>query len=130
VAAIVLDGLTLNETAAADSVSRGFLNATELADHLVRKGVPFRTAHHTVGEIVLYAISKGKEMSDLELSELRRFSKDIDKDVFDALKLEQTLGSKRSTGGTAPTRVRQALTVARKQLNDRQNRTHKTNRRK
>src|SRR5262245_26164702 len=94
VAAIVLDNLTVNESHTREVASKGYLNATELADYLVKKGVPFRTAHETVGSAVLYAIEKGVELQDIPLAELRKFSKHIDSDVFDALSLKQTLASK------------------------------------
>jgi argininosuccinate lyase len=116
VAAVVLDNLIVNETHARDAASTGYLNATELADHLVRKGVPFREAHDVVGKSVLYAIGQQKELHDLSLGELRRFSKKIDNDVFDALSLDKTLAAKDTIGGTSPKRVRQAIKDAKRSL--------------
>jgi argininosuccinate lyase len=98
------------------AAAQGMMNATELADYLVRKGTPFREAHETVGKVVVRALGKGLEFSELSLDELRSFSDKIENDVFDALTLEKTLASKSQTGGTAPGRVGEALAVARKSL--------------
>lgn len=114
VAAIVLNHVSVNEERAHAGAVHGYLNATELADYLVRKGVPFRTAHDTAGRIVLAAIEHGRELNEMPLEELRRFSDRIEADVFAALALEQTLGSKSAMGGTAPARVAQALRDARR----------------
>lgn len=116
VAAIVLENLSLNETRSFESALHGYLNATELADYLVRKGVPFRTAHDTAGKAVLYAIGQGRELDKLELGELRQFSTKIEADVFRALSLEQTLSTKGQIGGTSPVRVFKALSKAKRAL--------------
>ena len=116
VTAIVLDNLSLNEERASAAASTGFLNATEFADYLVKKGVPFRTAHDAVGKAVLLASERGCELSDLSLDELRQFSPDIDESVFDSLSLANTLASKSQIGGTSPERVMQALEEARRSL--------------
>ncbi len=92
------------------------MNATELADYLVRKGVAFREAHETVGRIVMKALEKSVELNELSLDELREFSIDIQSDVFESLTLEKTLGSKAVTGGTAPAMVEKALENARNLL--------------
>jgi argininosuccinate lyase len=78
--------------------------------------VPFREAHDVVGKSVLYAIGQQKELHDLSLGELRRFSKKIDNDVFDALSLDKTLAAKDTIGGTSPKRVRQAIKDAKRSL--------------
>jgi argininosuccinate lyase len=92
------------------------MNATELADYLVRKGIPFREAHEMVGRIVVKAMSSGVELGELSLEELRSVSSEIESDVFAALTLEKTLASKSTAGGTAPERVAEALALARKSL--------------
>lgn len=115
-ASIVLDNLTVNESRTAQAATTGYLNATELADHLVRKGVPFRKAHDAVGKAVLYAIDQNKELGELSLAELRKFSKKIDDDVFDSLSLKQTLASKNVIGGTAPAQVKEAIRAAKSYL--------------
>ena len=115
-AAIVLRNAHVNEERAREAAGGGYLNATELADYLVRKGVPFRSAHESVGKAVLYGIKNNKELHELSIEELRGFSPEIDADVFDALGLEQTLASKSSIGGTSPRQVAAALKKARKYL--------------
>ena len=116
VTALVLRNIELNEERMRAAAAQGMLNATELADYLVRKGTPFREAHETVGKVVVRAMAKGLEFSELSLDELRSFSDKIENDVFDALTLEKTLTTKSQTGGTAPGRVGEALAVARKSL--------------
>ncbi|HAF12394.1 MAG TPA: argininosuccinate lyase, partial [Blastocatellia bacterium] len=116
VSALVLRNMELNEKRMREAASRGMMNATELADYLVRKGTPFREAHETVGKVVVRAIESGVELSDLSLDELRSFSNRIESDVFESLTLEQTLATKSRTGGTAPERVAEALAYARASL--------------
>jgi argininosuccinate lyase len=116
VAAIVMDNLSVNEERTREAAGRDYLNATELADYLVRKGVPFRSAHDTAGKIVLHALGQGKEIDELDLSELRKFSNKIEFDVFKALSLEQTLAAKGQVGGTSPARVYEALSKAKRAL--------------
>jgi len=116
VAKTVLNNITVDEQKTHDAVSRGYMNATELADYLVRKGIPFRQAHEIVGKIVVKAIELGKEINQLTISELRSHSSLIDEDVFSVLTLERTLASKACTGGTSPTQVKNAIAAARKSL--------------
>ena len=97
---------------------QGYSTATDLAEYLVRKGVAFRDAHEIVGKTVNYSIEKGCNLPDLTLDELRVFSEDIDREVFDVLTLEGSVNSRDHVGGTAPARVREALIAARKQLGD------------
>lgn len=114
---IVLDNLTVNEERARAAATKGYLNATELADYLVKKDVPFRTAHDAVGKVVLLGLENGKELNELTLDEMHSVLPDIDESVFDALSLEQTLASKLAIGGTAPERVAAALVIAKKKVN-------------
>ena len=116
VASIVLSNLRVNEEKTRRAATTGYLNATELADYLVQKNVPFRIAHETVGKIVVFAIGQNKELNELELSEMKGFSEQIEEDVFDALSLEQTLASKNQIGGTSPERVFEALREAQQSL--------------
>ena len=116
VSSLVLRNVQLNVDRMRAAASKGMMNATELADYLVRKGVPFRKAHETVGKIVVRAIEKEMELGELSLAELRSFSDEIESDVFESLTLEQTLGSKSLEGGTAPERVAEALVSARNLL--------------
>src|SRR5947209_1210625 len=112
----VLRNVRVREARARDAASLGYMNATEMADYLVRRGLPFREAHEAVGRMVLYGLEKGLELHELELEELRGFSTLISEDVYEALSLEQTLASKSQTGGTSPARVREALAAARASL--------------
>jgi argininosuccinate lyase len=98
------------------AATQGYMNATELADYLARKGVPFGAAHELVGRIVLRAIERGVELDCLPLGEMRAISPLIEEDVYAALSLEQTLATKAQTGGTAPARVAEALACARAML--------------
>ncbi|HEY8560753.1 MAG TPA: argininosuccinate lyase [Pyrinomonadaceae bacterium] len=113
---IVLRNIKINVEKSRLAATRGYLNATELADYLVQKDIPFRSAHDMVGGIVLFAISKGKELNELSLEEMREFSPKIERDVFDALSLEKTLAAKNQIGGTSPERVADALEAAKKDL--------------
>ncbi len=116
VTAIVLQNIKLNEEKTRLAATKGYLNATELADYLVGKGVPFRTAHDMVGQIVVQAISKGIELNEMTLAEMNEFSNKIEDDVFYALSLEQTLARKNQIGGTSPKRVAEALEIAKVRL--------------
>jgi argininosuccinate lyase len=116
VAATVLRNLQVNQTKAREAAIHGYLNATELADYLVRKGTPFREAHELVGRIVRRAIEKECELNDLSLDDFRSFAPTVENDVFEALSLDSTLATKSAIGGTAPERVTAALIEARKRL--------------
>jgi len=118
VSATVLRNISVNAERARASAATGYMNATELADYLVRHGMPFREAHEVVGRIVMRAIELGKELDQLSLSELLPFSTLFSEDVHIALSLEQTLSSKSQAGGTAPEAVASALAAARASLND------------
>lgn len=115
-AAIVVENAVVDEERTREAAAKGFLNATELADYLVKKGMPFRTAHDTVGKIVLLGLDQGKELGELSIDEIRSISADIDDDVFEALSLEKTLASKSAIGGTSPERVEAALRIARESV--------------
>ncbi|NIA08581.1 MAG: argininosuccinate lyase [Nitrospiraceae bacterium] len=98
-------------------VTQGFLTATDLADYLVGKGLPFRKAHSVVGKIVFQCLSQGRELTDLGLDELRAFSPLIDGDIFEVLSVEGSVRARRCPGGTAPERVAEALARAEKEIN-------------
>jgi len=116
-AAIVVENAVVNEERTREAATKGYLNATELADYLVKKGVPFRTAHEAVGRAVLFAIDEGKELNELSVDELKQFAAEIGHDVADALSLDSTLSAKSAIGGTSPVRVTEALKTARTYLN-------------
>jgi argininosuccinate lyase len=94
----------------------GFLTATDLADYLVLKGVPFRDAHEITGKTVAFCLEKGKTLTDLSLPELRKISKRFDKDVFDHIALNNSVDRKNVYGGTAKKQVRAQITRLTKKL--------------
>ncbi|HAS78097.1 MAG TPA: argininosuccinate lyase, partial [Marinobacter adhaerens] len=89
---------------------------TDLADYLVKKGVPFRDAHEIVGKSVAFGVAEGRDLSDMTLEELQQFSDHIGADVFDVLTLEGSVQARDHLGGTAPDQVRAAVGRARNQL--------------
>ena len=95
---------------------KGYATATDLADYLVLKQIPFRDAHAIVGKAVQYAILQNRDLSELTLQELRQFNKKIEKDVFDSLTLEGSVAARAHLGGTAPAQVKAAVKRARKKL--------------
>ena len=99
-----------------DAAAKGHTTATDLADYLVRKGVPFRDAHDVVGRSVAAADVGGLDLADLSLETLQKFSEKIDTDVFQVLTLEGSVSSRAHPGGTAPDRVRSAVAEARTRL--------------
>src|SRR5438874_3680333 len=116
VTATVLRNIRINRERTLEAASHGYLNATELADYLVRKGMPFREAHETVGRIVVHAIKGSVELNELPLDDLKSFSSLIDQNLFDSLSLAGTLATKSQVGGTAPARVAEELERARTRL--------------
>ncbi|MDN2660186.1 argininosuccinate lyase [Neptunomonas sp. CHC150] len=99
-----------------EAALRGFSTATDLADYLVRKGMPFRDAHEVVGKSVAYGIESGKDLGEMTLNELQQFSDTISEDVFDVLTLEGSVAARDHVGGTAPKQVRAAVTRAKAML--------------
>lgn len=95
-----------------EAAKRGFSTATDLADYLVRKGMPFRDAHEVVGESVAFGLKENKDLSEMSLTELKQFSDTIDEDVFDVLTLEGSVAARDHIGGTAPVQVRAAAVRA------------------
>src|SRR5713226_2339073 len=116
VMATVLRNVKVDCERTGGAASHGYMNATELADYLVRKGMPFREAHETVGRLVVHAIEREVELSDLSMTDLKSLSTLIEQDVFASLSLERTMATKSQTGGTAPARVSEELEWARTRL--------------
>ena len=112
----VLRNTRLNRERMREAVTRGFLNATDLADYLVRRGLEFRRAHEVVGRAVAYAIERGKALEQLSLDEFKPFSPLFEESLYDALKLESSLANKPALGGTSPERVSEALAKAKAEL--------------
>ena len=112
----MLDGLTFRAERMRNAAGEHFATATDLADYLVKKGLPFREAHEVVGNVVRHALDAGKELDALSLDELRRFSPLIETDVHAALTVIASLTARNVAGGTAPDAVRSALADARRRL--------------
>ncbi len=108
-AELVAAGLKVNSAATLAAAQQGYANATELADYLVSKDIPFREAHHIVGEVVLHAIDQGKALEDFTLAELQTYCKDIGQDVYQHLTIESCLDKRQALGGTSREQVEQAL---------------------
>jgi len=98
------------------AAGRGFSTATDIADYLVRKGLPFRNAHEVVGKTVRYCIEACKDIPDLSLEEFRQFSNDIEADIFRYVTLEASVNARKATGGTAREAVEKEIALARKAL--------------
>ena len=101
--------LQFNRLRMREEAAKGFSTATDLAEYLVMKGVPFRESHGIVGRLVAYSIRSGKALHDLTLSEYRKFYQGFDEDIFACLKIENAVNAKNSLGGTAEKIVRKRL---------------------
>jgi argininosuccinate lyase len=98
------------------AATEGYTLATDLADYIARRGVPFRQAHQITGEIVSYAEQKGKEISELTISELKRFSNKIEGELLELLNLEGSVTSRKSLGGTSKQNVLKMIKENRKEI--------------
>ena len=112
----MIPAMAINRENMAKAALQGFSTATDLADYLVRKGVAFRDAHEVVGKAVRLGVEQSKDLSEMTLDELRRFSDAIESDVFDVLTLEGSLAARDHLGGTAPNQVRAAIKRARARM--------------
>lgn len=112
----VLDGMKVDREACRRAAAGGYSNATELADYLVDRGIPFRTAHDSVGRIVRRAIELGVPLEGLALAEFRASEPAIGEDVYGCLSLEASVGRRNIAGGTGPDAVAAALAAARERL--------------
>ena len=101
-----------NEEAMRQAALEGFSTATDLADYLVRAGIPFRDAHEVVGKAVAHCVASHCDLSDLSLTDLQGFHSAIQEDVFDVLTLEGSVLARNHFGGTSPERVREAAAAA------------------
>ena len=113
----MIPAIEANETAMRQAALAGFSTATDLADYLVRAGVPFRDAHEVVGKAVAHCVTANCDLADLPLDTLQGFHPDIAADVFDILTLDGSVAARDHFGGTAPTRVKQAVELAKAALN-------------
>ncbi|MFK3878046.1 argininosuccinate lyase [Pantoea agglomerans] len=113
---LVLDGLQVKRQRCQEAAEQGYANSTELADYLVAKGVPFREAHHIVGEVVVAAIGQGVALEALSLAQLQQFSAVIGEDVYPILALQSCLDKRNAQGGVSPQQVARAIGDAKQRL--------------
>ncbi|MCD9210961.1 argininosuccinate lyase [Vibrio cholerae] len=111
-AGLCFHGIKVNAARTLEAAKQGYSNATELADYLVAKGIPFREAHHIVGVAVVAAIGKGVALEELSLAELQQFSPLIEQDVYPILTIESCLEKRCALGGVSPKQVAHALQQA------------------
>jgi argininosuccinate lyase len=112
----MITGIQVKPEAMRNAALQGYATATDLADYLVKKGVPFRDAHEIVAVAVRFAEQRGCDLSDISLAELQQFSAHIGEDVYQVLSLEGSLASRNHIGGTAPQQVAAAIVRARASL--------------
>lgn len=117
ITAQLLPKIKFNKARLQAAASHGYLNATDLADYLVTKGMPFREAHHCVGQIVGYAVRSRKELHALSLADLQKFSDRIEDEIFDFLKTSQMIDRRTTIGGTATRAVKAAIRAAERKIN-------------
>lgn len=114
--ALVFEGIKLNKPKIEAAAKGGYSNATELADYLVSKGVPFREAHDIVGQVVLYAIAQNKALEELSVEEFKRFKDVIAEDVYPILSLESILAKRDVLGGVAVNQTKAEIEALKQQL--------------
>jgi argininosuccinate lyase len=113
----MVQGIVVKPEAMQRAAQRGYATATDLADHLVKKGVPFRDAHEAVAAAVKFGLQRGLDLADLPLDTLKQFHAAIGEDVYDAaLTLCASLNARKVVGGTAPERVREQIAAHRARL--------------
>ena len=115
----MMPAVTCNKEAMYAAAKQGYATATDLADYLVKKGMPFRDAHEAVGKSVAFGIEEKKDLAELSLAELQNFSELIGEDVFDVLTLEGSLAARDHIGGTAPAQVLAAVEKAKGDISKR-----------
>jgi argininosuccinate lyase len=112
----MIAGMRVNPEQMRIAAGRGFSTATDIADYLVRKGLPFRNAHEVVGKTVRFCVENEKSIPELTLEEFRQFSADIDDDIFNYVTLEASVNARKATGGTAREAVEKEIILARQVL--------------
>lgn len=116
VVSAMLPGMSVNADAMMRATENGFLTATDLADYLVQKGLPFRNAHEVVGSVVASCERKGKTLDSLSVADLQAFCPKIEKDVFSRITLTASVNSRKAPGATAASAVKRAIARAKKEL--------------
>ena len=105
----MLETMKINKEKMLDATKQGFLTATDVADYLVKRGIPFRDSHHIVGRIVAYCIKTLQDLEDLSIDEWRGFSKVFDEDVKKMVSVGASVNSRKVRGGTALATVKKRL---------------------
>lgn len=113
---LVLEDLKVRENVTLEAAKGGYSNATELADYLVTKGIPFREAHHIVGEIVVFAIKEQKALENLSLEQFKSICPKIEQDVYKCLEISTLLAKRCAKGGVAPTQIANAIQYMKEHL--------------
>ena len=113
---LVLETLSVNEDTMEKDAKTGYLNATDLADYLVSKGLSFRDSHRIAGQIVQYAITQKKLLTELTIDELKKFCTDIDEHLSFALGLTQVIEAKKTMGGTSSKSVQKQISWMQEQI--------------
>ena len=108
--------MKFNKAVMEKSASHGFTNATDAADYLVGRGVPFRDAHGIIGQIVLYCIEKGIAIDDMPLAELKRFSEAFEEDIYEAVSMEACVNKRLTAGAPGKAAMERAIAAARDYL--------------
>ncbi|PLX68092.1 MAG: argininosuccinate lyase [Denitrovibrio sp.] len=114
----MVEKMTLRPENMEKSAGAGYSTATDLADYLVRKGVPFRESHHIVGSTVAYAIEKNVDISELSIDEFKRFSDAITDDIYQYITVRASVNSRSAYGGTAESSVKEQIKKAKKYVNE------------
>ena len=112
----MVETMRVNVEVMRNAAAKGFINATDCADYLVKKGMPFRSAYQIVGGIVAYAIKEDKTLETLSLAEYRSFSSAFEADVYEAIDLDACVAKRISRGGTAPKEVARQIALAKERL--------------
>jgi argininosuccinate lyase len=112
----MLDSIKFNKEKMLEAAKKGFINATDLADYLTKKGMPFRDAYKLVGQIVSYSIKNSKSLNDLEIEEYKSFSNEFENDLYDSIDLVNIVNSKNTIGGPAPDTVKKHIEIVEKEL--------------
>ena len=112
----MLDSIKFNKDNMLEAAKKGFINATDLADYLTKKGLPFRDAYKIVGTIVSYSIKNDKSLDDLTIDEYKKFSNEFDSDLYKYINLENIVNNKNTIGGPAPDTVKKHIEIVEKEL--------------
>ena len=113
----MIDTMKINDAVMAKSAMNGFTNATDAADYLVKKGMPFRDAHGVIGELVLYCIDNNKAIEDCTIEELKAIHPMFEGDIYDAISLKTCVEKRLTKGAPSPDRMREVLDIYKDYLN-------------